>query len=94
MHGAPFSLATYEDTQEVFDVSRDQLRWQRMMEVVAVDLMPLMGIPGTDPSPLTCEEKSTLMGWLGQCAQPEGGTVCEDPDMEVLAGCDPQWRRD
>lgn len=93
MNGAPFPLVTYEDTQQVFDMVSGKLRWERMQEVVAVDLMPLMGIPNVEVSPLTCEEKSTLMGWLGQCAQPEGGTTCDD-ENEVLASCDPQWRRD
>ena len=90
LNGAPFSLITYEDTQQPF--GPDKLRWQRMQEVVEADIMPFI-IPGVNESPLTCEEKATLMGWLNQCAEPVGGTEC-DGSAELLttdeAGCDGQ----
>jgi hypothetical protein len=62
-----------------------------MQEVVETNLMPLMGTDIDPPvMPLTCEEKATLLGWLNQCAQPEGGTEC-DGTAELLtseeAGC-------
>jgi hypothetical protein len=92
LHGAPFPLVTYEDTQEPF--STDMLRWQRMEEVVRSDFMPLRGLNLDPPVELlTCEEKSTLMGWFEQCAPPEGGTEC-DGAGETLTTCDERWRRD
>ncbi len=93
MHEAPFPLVTYEDTQEVFDTTTGQLRWQRMQQVVETDLMPLRGVAGVPIELLTCEEKSTLMGWLEQCALPEGGTDCTNRN-ETLTGCDPRWTRE
>jgi len=87
LHGAPFALVTYEDTQEPFDVA-GKPRWQRMREVVEQGIMPARGIVGVPVEPLTCEERSTLLGWLGQCAPPEGGTDCEDRS-ETLLSCDP-----
>ena len=92
IHDAPFPLVTYEDTQEPF--SEGKLRWQRMKEVVEIDFMPLRGLNLEPPvEHLTCEEKSTLMGWLEQCAPPEGGTECSEMS-ETLTVCDERWRRD
>jgi hypothetical protein len=92
LNGAPFPLVTYEDTQEPF--SEAKLRWERMKEVVETDFMPLRG-GGLEPPVgyLSCEEKSTLMGWLEQCAPPEGGTECEGESDELVT-CDERWRRD
>jgi hypothetical protein len=84
-NGAPFSLVTYEDTQEPYGV--DKARWQRMYEVVESDFMPLRGNFDPPVEPLSCEQKKTLLGWLAQCARPEGGTSCEGPDEELVA-CD------
>jgi hypothetical protein len=89
LNGAPFPLVTYEDTQATFDVGK--ARWQRMKEVVESNFMPLRLRLDPPVEPLTCEQKSTLLGWLEQCAQPEGGTACDDPN-EVLTGCDERWR--
>jgi hypothetical protein len=83
-HAAPFSLVTYEDTQEPFGTS-GKLRWQRMQEVVESGFMPLRLRLDPPVEPLTCEEKTTLLGWLGQCAAPEGGTDCEGRDETLLA---------
>jgi hypothetical protein len=92
LHGAPFPLVTYEDTQEPYTV--DKQRWERMKEVVESDFMPARGIDLEPPVEfLTCEEKSTLMGWLEQCAQPLGGTECAE-SQESLSACDERWRRD
>jgi len=92
LHGAPFPLVTFEDTHKPYE--GEKLRWERMKEVVASDFMPLRG-SGLDPPVdyLTCEQKSTLMGWLEQCAPPEGGTDC-DGTSETLVACDERWRRD
>ena len=84
LHGAPFALVTYEDTQQPFG-SMGKLRWQRMREVVASGFMPLLGVRDVPVEPLTCEERSTLLGWLGQCAPPEGGTDCEEQNDELLS---------
>ena len=92
MHGAPMSLVTFEDTQAVWDESTGKLVWQRMQDMVVADLMPLQGVTGVEVEPLTCEEKSTLLGWLDQCARPEGGTDCGNPS--TLTACDPRWIRD
>ena len=38
---------------------------------------------------LSCEQRTTLLGWLGQCAQPEGGTDCEGRSEELIGDdCD------
>jgi hypothetical protein len=92
LQGAPFPLVSYEDTQAIYE--GEKLRWERMKEVVASDFMPARGT-GIEPPVefLTCEEKSTLMGWLEQCAQPLGGTECAETS-ESLTDCDERWRRD
>jgi len=86
LHGAPFALMTWEDTQQPFEPGKP--RWQRMREVVETDFMPPRGIRLEPPvMPLTCEEKSTLLGWLRQCAEDEGGTDCANRNEELLS-CD------
>jgi len=86
VHGAPFALVTYDDTQLPF--SGEELRWERMREVVEADIMPLRGIRLEPPvEALTCEQKTTLLGWLEQCARPEGGVSCEGRNEE-LSSCD------
>lgn len=82
---APFSLVTYEDTQQPFGV--DKLRWQRMQEVVESGFMPLRRASDPPGELISCEQKKTLLGWLAQCAEPEGGTQCEDRTAELLV-CD------
>jgi hypothetical protein len=74
---------TYDDTQQPF--SATELRWERMREVVETDFMPLRAIRLEPPvMALTCEQKSTLLGWLEQCATPEGGSVCGGMSEELL----------
>jgi hypothetical protein len=82
LHGAPFSLVTYEDTQKPFD--SEKLRWERMREVVEANIMPIR-LRDVPFRPLTCEEKTTLLGWLDECARPEGGTDCSAGDAELLS---------
>lgn len=84
-HGAPFPLVTYEDTQEPFDVGK--ARWQRMREVVESGFMPIRLRLDPPVEPLTCEQRTTLLGWLEQCALPEGGTDCAGRD-EALLSCE------
>jgi hypothetical protein len=85
VNGAPFSLVTYEDTQQPYDVGK--ARWQRMYEVVESDFMPLRLRLDPPVEPLTCEQKKTLLGWLAQCAGPVDGTECSGRSEELL-GCD------
>lgn len=72
--GAPFSLLTYEDTQQVFGKG-PKLRWQRMSEVIEPGAIPHMPF-GMAPQ-LTAEEKSTLEAWFAECAPPAVGMGCE-----------------
>jgi hypothetical protein len=83
LNGAPFPLVTYADTQVV---PMDGIpRWQRMERAVESGFMPLRGLDLDPPvEELTCEQRSTLLGWLRQCAPPEGGTDCSARDAELL----------
>ncbi|HEX6274157.1 MAG TPA: hypothetical protein VFZ53_14010 [Polyangiaceae bacterium] len=86
VHGAPFALVTYADTQQPF--FGEQLRWERMREVVEADIMPPLRTRLDPPvEPLSCEQKATLLGWLRQCATAEGGMDCEGRSDELLT-CD------
>jgi hypothetical protein len=68
MMAAPFSLATFEDTQAPYGMRQ---RWERMAEVIESGFMPLKGS-------LNCDEKKLLLDWLHGCAQPApAGTGCE-----------------
>jgi len=70
LNGAPFSLLTYEDTQQPFG-TLGQLRWQRMLEVVDSGFMPL-------GKTITPADKQVLLDWLNGCAQPAAtGMGCE-----------------
>ncbi len=79
---APFPLVSYENTQaQYYDT---ELRiWEQMRLVVSIDYMPLLGV---DPTvmPLTCEQKTTLLGWLLQGATDEGGLECTDADKTLV----------
>jgi hypothetical protein len=81
IHGAPFSLMTYADTQEPFG-DTGKLRFERMREVVETGFMPLAGNKLDPPAFLSPEQKKTLLGWLEQCAEPEGGTDCETTEAK------------
>lgn len=71
LNGAPFSLLTYEDTQQPFGVMGQQ-RWQRMAEVVESGFMPPSGVV------LPAADKEALLAWLTACAQPAPmGMGCE-----------------
>jgi hypothetical protein len=80
-HGAPAPFLTYEDTQAAYpgsDIKFSDL----MLNDVAKGFMPFVALNNPPTSlmppvePLTDEEKATLLGWLKQGAQPEGGTDC------------------
>ncbi|HMJ13370.1 MAG TPA: hypothetical protein VK524_18250 [Polyangiaceae bacterium] len=74
---APFSLLTWDDTQQPYGIS-GRLRYERMFEVVGDDIMPFR-FSTIDPpvQPLSAEDKVTLLNWLSQGAQPLGGRDCE-----------------
>jgi hypothetical protein len=77
LHGAPFPLVTFADTQ-VESKTTGTRRWQQMQAMVAADFMP-PDDPRLDPPPakLTSEEKDLLMTWFGEGAKAVGGTSCD-----------------
>jgi hypothetical protein len=84
VNGAPFPLMTYEDTQAPYGTSDFKI-WEKMRDAVAVDFMPATFIELDPPvEPLTCEQKSTLLAWLEQGAEPLGGLACTDPDKTLI----------
>jgi hypothetical protein len=86
LHGAPFPLVTYENTQASYFGS-DVKIWAVMQDVVASDYMPATFTDIEPPiEPLTCEQKTTLLGWLEQGAKDVGGLNCTDAD-KTLAEC-------
>lgn len=77
LHGAPFPLVTYDDTQ-VFMTSLEKHRWELMRNMVEQDLMP-PNDPRLDPPPakLTADDKAVLMTWFSEGAQLVGGEDCD-----------------
>jgi hypothetical protein len=80
-NGAPAAFLTYEDTQKLYPNS--DMTWADvMLPAVEKDIMPFVALneaskPIMPPvEPLTAEEKTTLVTWLKQGAEPEGGTDC------------------
>jgi len=81
VHGAAMPLMTYEDTQLHYPTaSSASLVWQKMQEAVTNRTMPEIGDPTVDPpvKPLSDAQRNTLLAWLAQGAQPEGGRDCAD----------------
>ena len=84
LHGAPFPLLTYENTQGPYFGS-DVKIWEVMQDVVASGYMPATFTDIEPPvEPLTCEQKTTLLGWLEQGAQDVGGLNCTDADKTLV----------
>jgi hypothetical protein len=77
LHGAPFPLVTFEDTQVQSETTGTK-RWQQMAAMVSADFMPPED-PRLDPPPakLTSAEKELLMTWFDEGAQAVGGTSCD-----------------
>jgi uncharacterized membrane protein len=77
LHGAPFPLVTYDDTQ-VYMASLEKRRWQLMENMVEQDLMP-PDDARLDPPPakLTASEKDVLMTWFAEGALHVGGDDCD-----------------
>jgi uncharacterized membrane protein len=70
MNGAPFSLLEYADTQA--DYGQGLKIWEVMKRAIESDFMPLACSP---TGPLTPEEKTTMLTWLGDGA-PAAPTKC------------------
>jgi hypothetical protein len=84
-NGAPFPLVSYEDTQAPYYSSGKQI-WEVMRSVVRSGFMPMRPAALMPPvEPLTCEQKSTLLGWLDQGAKLEGPPTCTDADKVLTA---------
>ena len=77
LHGAPFPLVTYDDTQ-VYLASLEKRRWELMENMVEQDLMPPED-PRLDPPPakLTAGEKDVLTTWFTEGALLVGGDDCD-----------------
>jgi hypothetical protein len=80
-NGAPVPFLTYEDFQRPYGGGAFKY-WEAAIGMVEKDIMPYVTLNEPPTSlmppvePLTAEEKATLLGWLRQGAQPEGGTDC------------------
>src|SRR5688572_21365400 len=83
-NGAPFSLVTYEHTQAPYGTMQVPTH-TRMRSAVASGFMPLVQIPLEPPvQPLSCEQKTTLLKWLDEGAEPVGGVDCSASDKTLL----------
>jgi hypothetical protein len=84
LNGAPVPFMTYEDTQAQW-FNTDFKAWERMQKAVATDFMPATFTAIEPPvEPLTCEQKTTLLGWLEQGARDVGGVNCTDADKTLV----------
>lgn len=93
VHGAPFPLMNFDDTQQPAPVSSDtgRKRSADMLEAVEIDFMPYTRISLDPPvSPLTCEEKTTLLTWLrkGSSPPPAGHEDCTGVNPSLLSCAD------
>jgi uncharacterized membrane protein len=89
-HGAPFPLTSYVDTQEPSPLPDEpnRIRAEDMRKAVETNYMPFMGISLDPPvSPLTCQERATLLDWLGKGAfpPPEGREDCHGVSATLLS---------
>ena len=90
LHSAPFPLVTYADTQADAATASapSRKRYEQMRVVIENDIMPDRS-QSLDPpvSPLSCEEKETLLTWLrkGAPPAPDGEDECESGSAELLS---------
>jgi len=69
VHGAPFPLATYADTQADYF---GKPVWMRMQNAIDAGFMPPIPKP-----PLSAEDKATMLDWLDRGAPSAGpGEAC------------------
>jgi hypothetical protein len=80
-NAAPVAFLSWEDFQSQYYMT-EFMWWQIAIDMVERDVMPYVAL-NTSPDlvggpveGLTVKEKATLLGWLKQGAQPEGGTDC------------------
>jgi uncharacterized membrane protein len=74
MHGAPFALVTYSDTQA--DMG-GRPRWQFMQAVIKAESMPPSNVVLDPPAEKpTSAERSLLLTWFDEGAEPVGGLDC------------------
>ena len=93
VHGAPFPLMNYDDTQQPAPVSTDpgRKRAADMLDAVETNFMPYTRLSLDPPvSPLTCEERTTLLAWLrkGGSPPPAGHEDCSNVEPTLLACSD------
>jgi hypothetical protein len=88
--GAPFSLLTYADTQQMYTpFTKSFIRWKIMRQVVAGNPPPMefgAHMPFGDAPQLDPTDLATLEAWLDSCAPPVPtgmGCACPEP------GCTP-----
>jgi hypothetical protein len=82
VNGAPFSLLTWPDTQNLYPAVGGKPIWQKMHAAVTSKFMPLCAesCPTNFDPPvekLTDDERNTLLAWL-ECPQPVDSPVCGD----------------
>lgn len=92
-HGAPFPLLTYADTQEPSPLPDEpgRTRASDMFHAVESDYMPYKGVDLEPPvSQLTCQEKTTLLDWLGKGGSPppEAHEDCQGVRAKLLPCAD------
>ncbi len=84
-YGAPFALLDYADTQEPAATASnpDRTRFDLMLLALESGSMPPVNL-SIEPrvEPLSCEERATLLSWLGAGAQ----RPATDPDCNTTTG--------
>ena len=92
VNGAPFALDDYAAIEAPSPSSAEpqRRRADRMLDAVEAYRMPDTELALDPPvEPLTCAERTTLMGWLADGAQPPaaGDTTCAHVQPKLL-NCD------
>ena len=91
-NGAPFALDDYAAivTPSPSSTEPERRRADRMLGAVQENRMPDLELMLEPPvQPLTCEERTTLIGWLADGAEPPAGgdTTCANAQPKLLS-CD------
>jgi uncharacterized membrane protein len=92
VNGAPFSLADYSaiETPSPSSTEPERRRADRMLDAVRNGRMPDLELSLDPPvEPLSCEERTTLIEWLADGAEPpaSGDTTCAHVQPKLL-NCD------
>jgi uncharacterized membrane protein len=93
VNGAPFALNDYAaiEAPSPSSTAPERTRADRMLSAVQTNIMPDTQLTLDPPvEPLSCEERTTLLEWLTNGAQPPAGgdTTCQKVQPKLLA-CDP-----